>query len=122
MPHDVNLQRCFRYYKTLLNLNSNSLGIAAAFYTASNNGRFSLTINTPMRTIPTLEQTTGTDYYTIFSAGGGQDRINSFTLMSNTSDRFILCHNTSETSGTAGQAGYALSNSDAAYLALSSEL
>jgi len=122
LPHDVNLQRCFRYYKTLLNLNSNSLGIAAAFYTASNNGRFSLTINTPMRTIPTLEQTTGTDYYTIFSAGGGQDRINSFTLMSNTSDRFILCHNTSETSGTAGQAGYALSNSDAAYLALSSEL
>ena len=121
LPHDVNLQRCYRYYRTLVPLNSFDLGWSMGFYTASNNARFAMHLENPMRAIPSLDIVTGTDYFRIFTAAGN-DLLNSFTLMASVTEKFIIANNTSEASGTGGQAGYALSNNNSAYLAVDSEL
>ena len=121
LPHDVNLQRCYRYYRTLVPLNSFDTGWSMGFYTASNNARFAMHLENPMRAIPSLDIVTGTDYFRLFTAAGN-DLLNSFTLMASVTEKFIIANNTSEASGTGGQAGYALSNNNSAYLAVDSEL
>ena len=121
LPHDVNLQRCYRYYRTLVPLNSFDIGWSMGFYTASNNARFAMHLENPMRAIPSLDIVTGTDYFRLFTAAGN-DLLNSFTLMASISEKFIIANNTSEASGTGGYAGYALSNNNSAYLAVDSEL
>ena len=122
LPVDVNLQRCYRYYRTLVPLNTENEGFSMGFYTANNNGRFAMHLENPMRTTPTLDIVTGTDYFKIFSAGGGDDELNSFSIMGNSTERFVIANNTGEASGTAGQAGYAQSSSNSAYLGLEAEL
>ena len=122
LPFDVNRERCYRYYRTLVPLNTENTGFSMGFYTANNNGRFAMHLENPMRTTPTLDIVTGTDYFKIFSAGGGDDELNSFSIMGNSTERFVIANNTSEASGTAGQAGYVQSSSNSAYLGLEAEL
>ena len=122
LPVDVNINRCLRYYNTLVPLNSQSTGFASGFYTANDNARFTMTLQIPMRSTPSFDTTTGSNYFRLFTAAG-IDYLNSYSIMSaNSTNRFIIANNTSEASGTAGYAGYALSNDAAAYLALEAEL
>ena len=122
LPYDVNLTRCYRYYRTIVPLNTDNRGFSPGFYTANDNGRFIFPLDNPMRAIPTLDSTSGTDYFRIFSAGGS-DSINSFSIMSdNSTNRFIIANNTTEASGIGGQAAYVLSSNNNAYLALEAEL
>jgi hypothetical protein len=122
LPYDVNLTRCYRYYRTIVPLNTDNRGFSPGFYTANDNGRFIFPLDNPMRAIPTLDSTSGTDYFRIFSAGGS-DSINSFSIMSdNCTNRFIIANNTTEASGIGGQAAYVLSSNNNAYLALEAEL
>jgi len=79
-------------------------------------------LENPMRTTPTLDIVTGTDYFKIFTAGGGDDELNSFSIMANSTERFVIANNTSQASGTGGQAGYVQSSSNSAYLGLEAEL
>jgi len=122
LPFDVNRQRCYRYYRTLVPLNTENTGFSMGFYTANNNGRFAMHLENPMRTTPTLDIVTGTDYFKIFTAGGGDDELNSFSIMANSTERFVIANNTSQASGTGGQAGYVQSSSNSAYLGLEAEL
>ena len=122
LPFDVNRKRCYRYYRTLVPLNTANEGFSMGFYTATANGRFAMHLENPMRTTPSLDIVTGTNYFKIFSAGGGDDQFNSFSIMGNSTERFVIANNTTETSGTAGQAGYAQSANNSAYLALEAEL
>ena len=122
LPFDVNKSRCFRYYNTLVPLNSQEQGFASGFYTSSSNARFTMTLEIPMRSKPSFDTITGTNYFRLFT-GAGTDYLNSYSIMStNSTNRFIIANNTTEASGTAGYAGYALSNVAAAYLALDAEL
>jgi len=50
LPFDVNRQRCYRYYRTLVPLNTENTGFSMGFYTANNNGRFAMHLENPMRT------------------------------------------------------------------------
>tara|TARA_B110000027_G_C16080609_1_gene283508 strand:- start:191 stop:1372 length:1182 start_codon:yes stop_codon:yes gene_type:complete len=122
LPFDVNRERCYRYYRTLVPLNTENTGFSMGFYTANNNGRFAMHLENPMRTTPTLDIVTGTDYFKIFTAGGGDDELNSFSIMANSTERFVIANNTSQASGTGGQAGYVQSSSNSAYLGLEAEL
>ena len=123
LPYDVNLNRCYRYYRTIVPLNSFDLGFASGFYTGTNNARFAMHLENPMRAIPSLDIVTGTDYFRIFTGdAGGNDLLNSFNIMDSATEKFIIANNTSEANGTAGDAGYLLSNNNSAYLAVDSEL
>ena len=122
LPYDVNLGRCYRYYRTIVPLNTANTGFSMAFYTATANGRFAMHLENPMRATPSLDIVTGTNYFKIFSAGGGDDQFNSFSIMGNSTEKFVIANNTTETSGTAGEAGYAQSANNSAYLGFEAEL
>ena len=75
-----------------------------------------------MRTEPTLEAVTGTDYYG-FSRNGAQDTFNSINIDSGVSNpRQVNLYNQGQVSGTAGQAGIVFSKDEAAIVSLSAEL
>jgi hypothetical protein len=73
-----------------------------------------------MRTGPTLDIVTGTNYYKI-NRNGGTDFFNSFTIARATSKSCLL-YNISEISGTAGQAGEVQSGNASAFLSFTAEL
>ena len=121
LPFDVNRERCYRYYRTIVPLNSVDTGYAMAFYTGTGNVRFLFTLDIPMRVTPSIDYITGTNYFKVFAAGS-TNTLNSWSLQNTATNRFILANNTGEASGTAGFTGYAQSNSNSAYLGLEAEL
>jgi hypothetical protein len=121
LPYDVNLQRCYRYYQMILRNIDNS-GIGMGFYTATNNARFVYFPKVTLRTTPSLDQSTASDSFRFFSAGGGDDLITSWSIMDSARPNFIISNNTADASGTAGQAGYVLTNTASSYFALNAEL
>jgi len=118
LPVDVNLQRCLRYYWNLVNGTDNEIGIGA-YQTATELNNI---IQYPvlMRASPTLDIVTGTNYYKI-NRNGGVDGFNSFSIARVTT-RTALIYNSTEISGTAGQAGEVQSGNASAFLSFSSEL
>jgi len=75
-----------------------------------------------MRTEPSLECVTGTDYYG-FSRNGALDTFNSISIDSGAgSPRQVNLYNNSQVSGTAGQSGIMFSRVEAAIVSLSAEL
>jgi hypothetical protein len=66
LPVDVNLNRCQRYFELIADNHSQTIGIASCFEDGSTGiGHYFVT----KRTVPTLYQTTGTNYYTMYRAG-----------------------------------------------------
>ena len=113
------LAACQRYYYKVTNgANNAPLGNAFYYANASLNAYFQFPVT--MRTSPTIDQITGTNYYQFIRAGG-TDTFNSFTL-DQVSTSGIAVYNATEAAGTAGQAGYLFSNSTSASLAFTSEL
>ena len=96
-----NLSRCQRYYQRLLE-SQNVYFAGGWYYTAGNVIGFKDLVTT-MRTTPTLICATVTNGYT-FYRDSNPDHVNSLGLNS-ASPTNIAITNTSETSGTAGDAG-----------------
>ena len=119
LPVDVNLQRCQRYYHRI-NPNSTSGSIGSAAYYISTAVFVSLNFPTSMRTSPSMEQVTGTNYYNI-NRNGDNDEFNTFTLNTSNIDSADLYVN-ADVSGTAGHAGRCRFNSASGYVAFSAEL
>jgi hypothetical protein len=66
LPYDVNLNRCLRYFELIADNHSQIIGVASCFEDGSSAiGHYFVT----KRTVPTLYQTTGTNYYTMYRAG-----------------------------------------------------
>ena len=66
LPVDVNLNRCQRYFELIADNHSQIIGVASCFEDGSSAiGHYFVT----KRTVPTLYQTTGTNYYTMYRAG-----------------------------------------------------
>lgn len=76
LPYDVNLQRCQRYYELIADGDNKTIGFGGS-YEANYCGFHYYPY--PKRTTPTLSQTTGTGYYTIY-ANGTTTNISGFTL------------------------------------------
>jgi len=76
----------------------------------------------PMRVKPTLTDTTGSGYYTIYR-NNAADALNSLTLEnSNNNHTCVSIYNNSDVSGTGGQAGILRATNSSAKLELDSEL
>ena len=118
LPHDVNLRRCQRYYYLFCNTNNKEIG-SGGYYNASQ-----IFVSVPMmetmRSAPSLDFTSGTDYYICFR-NGSNDVFNSFTL-GQADINMVSLYNASEVSGSAGHAGFFRLNNSSASIAFSAEL
>jgi hypothetical protein len=112
------LAACQRYYYKLTNGVANAALMSAFYYSASSLNAY-VPFPVTMRTSPTIDQVTGTNYYS-FVRNGGTDTFNSFTL-DQANATGVAIYNNSEASGTAGQAGYIFANNAAAFLSFTSE-
>jgi hypothetical protein len=115
------LMLCQRYYIVLANgaTHLQSYWSNACYYTSS---QIYGTVNLPvtMRTTPTTGCTTGTNYYTFYRNGAG-DGINSVTF-SFCNPQNLTWNNSTEASGTAGQAGQIDVSTSSSFIAASAEL
>jgi len=81
---------------------------------------FGIHLPVEMRGNPTISSTTGTNYYG-FVRNGGTDNFNSFTL-DVVGNKFINIYNSTEISGTAGNAGTLVISNSSGFLAAQAEL
>jgi hypothetical protein len=118
LPYGVNLRRCQRYYYLFCNTNNKEIG-SGGYYNASQ-----IFVSVPMietmRSAPSLDFTSGTDYYICFR-DGSNDAFNSFTL-GQADINMVSLYNASEVSGTAGHAGFFRLNNASASMAFAAEL
>jgi hypothetical protein len=113
------LAACQRYYYLHAESTSQSIGIGTYY-----NGSTLLTLMqlpVTMRTTPTVENVSGTNYYQVVR-NDGTDDFNSFTSLSRASNKALTLDCTSNISGTAGQAGIVMTNNASAKLAFTAEL
>jgi len=121
LPADVNLQRCQRYYYTLLPLNSVNKYFLAGYYYSTNYIYCNTIFPTVMRTSPSLEQVSGTNYFQFYSAASG-DQFDDFTNTQTLNPNSAFFGNNGGVSGTAGNAGAVYCGNNAAYVAFTAEL
>jgi len=123
LPVDCNLQRCLRYYY----LHASGLGQAfgTGFYYTGSYVIQASSYPVFMRATPSLEQVTGTGYYTIFrnsSSDAFDDFILSVSGSQRTNEKFFEIYNASDMSGTAGQGGFFRTNNANSFLGFDAEL
>jgi hypothetical protein len=119
MPIDTNLSRCFRYYYNHVS-GATNLPIGVGGYYSSTQIFMNIQPPVQMRTSPSLNIVTGTDYYRMFR-NSSSDSFNSFTL-NNSQKNMVNLYNDSEVSGTVGHAGLFETNNASAFISLNSEL
>ena len=115
------LALCQRYYTVIVDgseTNPSTFGMGAMYNATNVYG--SIILPTEMRTGPTLDAVTGTNYYYFYRNGDG-DGFNSVTL-SISQKGGIEFYNQTEISGTAGHAGFFRSVHGSAKIALTAEL
>jgi hypothetical protein len=121
LPYDVNLQRCQRYYQVIVDGADLSWGIATQ-YTASTLYT-SYLLRTVMRTAPTLDQVTGTNFY-IFYRNSAADFFDGISVLQKATPQYVEWNVSSGISGTGGQAGFLRTGNSAttAFVAFDAEL
>ena len=117
-PYGDELSRCQRYYYRHVDDTNDAIG-AGGWYTAS---LFTTYVGFPttMRAAPTLEKTTGSDYYRVWSGGTNQDG-DDLAMERNSNTGCVLDFGTN-LSGTAGNPGNVNTNNAAAKISFSAEL
>jgi hypothetical protein len=118
LPHDVNLLRCQRYYQLLGS--GDNYPVFNAFYLSSSAIYTVVPTKVTMRTNPSLVQTTGSSYYR-FLKEGTSDFFDSISIDESRTNSVELLNST-EVSGTAGQASWVRLNNASSYLAFNAEL
>ena len=121
LPHDVNLQRCQRYYFLKADHSTGSENIGVGLYYSSSDFRTVVNFPVSMRTRASLDVETASNAYQ-FRRNGGFDNLDDFFADGNISLTSMTLINQSDASGTAGQAGYLFTNSSGAFLAFDAEL
>jgi hypothetical protein len=114
------LAACQRYFQQVINGNTQNIG--AGWNYSSSYAMAILYAPVTMRVEPTIAVTSGTNYYT-FERNGGTDSVNAFFGAANSNpNNTITLRNSTEISGTAGDAGLWFSNNASANISLSAEL
>lgn len=122
--YDENKKRCARYYYKVAEHGADGLTfqtIGTGNYKSTSQWRVLCYLPARPRTNPSLDSTSGTNYY-INDLTGIDDTFNSFTLSRNNADIVQVIHNASEVSGTVGQAGETVAYASGAYVAFDAEL
>ena len=118
------LAACQRYYYQWVTGRSGSGGTGLSMGLGNNYSatQLNLTCSFPvtLRTLPTLVASTGTNYYK-FERNSATDSFNSLTIYQAGTNQAML-YNSSEISGTAGQAGSVSTDADLSSVAFSAEL
>ena len=122
LPRDVNLERCQRYYFLKANHNDGSSTelIGSGLYYSSSIFKAVVPFPITMRTTPSLDQASGTDYYEIRRSSGA-DKVNDFSIQNQGKTGAVLDNN-SEASGTSGVAAWVRTDNANAYIAFDAEL
>ena len=119
LQYGQQLALCQRYYTLIASDDLKSTGVGYYYSATAAYGNFSLPVT--MRTTPTLFQTTGTNYYRLYR-NSNNDGVNSFTIGDGTTPQALEFLNSSEASGTVGQAGFWRTGNALSYLAVQAEL
>ena len=104
LPVDVNLNRCLRYYETIVTGAQQSFG-QGVYY----NGiqvYYSDKYRVTKRAVPTLDQVTGSNIYIIYRNNAGDNFAGFDNLGSNTTMTFFELNVGTSISGTGGQVGF----------------
>ena len=112
------LAACQRYYWLWASGNGAAIGMGS--YYSATQGETNVQFPVTMRVAPTLVQTSGSNYYN-FQRNGGNDYISSFTANIGTTQTINL-YNSTEMSGTAGNAGTFFTTNASSSLAFNAEL
>jgi hypothetical protein len=118
LPVDVNLARCLRYF---YQIQGNSKFVGITDYFNSSIARCGINLPVTMRTVPSLDIVSGTNYYRI-SRNGADDSMDALVLATESTENFAGIQNTTEVSGTGGQCGFLLTNNSSAFIGFSAEL
>jgi hypothetical protein len=123
LPIDVSLGRCQRYFYMWVPAGSGYRSIGSFSYYSSTVIEGSVTLPISMRTAPTLNIITGTNYY-LLSKTGGNDSFNSLSIVNQPTVNTVTLTNTTEVSGTQGDAysGFTETSVTTSYIAFSAEL
>jgi len=106
LPVDVNENRCLRYfYQIISKTDTNSIN-AYGYYYSSSNIKFPTRLPTQMRSAPTLEQSIATNALRFYRDSTYDGLSANFVLDGNGSGRYVSMYNSTDASGTAGQAGH----------------
>lgn len=119
IPYDIEFQRCCRYYFKLASGANQTMGRGG--YYSSSQGEFVVDVPVIMRSNPTLDYVSGTDYY-VYYRNGGSDTINTLALNSESQVNQIHILNNAQSSGTAGHSLHAVTNNASSYVALNAEM
>ena len=117
-----NLSRCQRYYQKIAEGNGKRWDLVSSARTTSYVD-FVFPCTVVMRTQPTLDAVSGTDYYYVYSSNGGYDKFTVPVINSNYNEGSMLV--TGYYNGgsyTAGDSLFASTDNASAYLALDAEL
>jgi len=118
-PYDMELARCYRYYYKYTDGASKGIGNSSNF-TNANSFTF-IDLKCSMRATPSLEQTTGTNYYINFS-NNTADYFNNFNLWTEAHSEAVCIYGSTNLSHTQGHAGMMTTANASSYLAFSAEL
>ena len=119
LPGDVNLQRCQRYY--YLHASGNAKPIGIGFYYSSAYLGIQVNFPTTMRSGPSTDNVTGSNYYKL-DRNGGNDVVNTLAAEVTNENNAQIYASSSDASGTAGQAGRMSTNNGDSRVAFVSEL
>ena len=115
----TSLARCQRYYYVHAEGLNKTIGAGANF--SSSLLTCSVHFPTTMRSAPSLDQDTGTDYFR-FSRSNNHDLFDSFTQLQRPSVNGVQLDNNSQISGTQGDGGSVYTYNSGAKIAFESEL
>jgi hypothetical protein len=118
-PYAQELQECQRYFYMHIDRISDR-PIANGTYYSTNDFRTVLQLPVFMRIEPTISASSGTDYFRFYRANAG-DSFNSLSVVI-ASNSTVELTNTTEVSGTGGDAGFIRTNNASTYLGFSAEL
>jgi hypothetical protein len=119
LPVDVNLNRCQRYYIKIAEGASQPIHMAMSYN--STQASAIILLPNPMRTTPSIDQTSGTNYYRYVS-NATNTNFNSLTFDFGTGNQALGIRTTSISGLTGGNAGWFQLINASSYLAFSSEL
>ena len=127
LPVDVNYQRCARYYyvfadrRGTANPATEQKGIGLGVTHYLNQVICEITVPTIMRTHPSYDQITGTDYF-VYYHDQTSDYFDSFVGFAQLGNRKIMVRNTNQISASLGTCGQVYINNTSAFAALDAEL
>jgi len=116
-----NFMRCARYYYKIAGASGTNQTLGIGYYKADDQWRMTSYLPCQPRTAPTLDYTSGTDYY-VNDMAGLNDSFNSWTRTRASTSTAQVTHNASECSGTMGKAGETITYNANSYFAWTMEL